>query len=204
MCWKLNQEIIEHITTSQLFPELGLYFSSHFHCKLYLDAWKHNFWLYFLSLVAEEPDLSKLVVCNITSDRLCLSWRTGQRDFDHFVVEVRESDSPSQAVGRSLPGDVRSTLMGGLKASTSYNITLYARGGGGQKTQSLHAVATTGSLSCLLVSCMCQCWCAAGQRNWRRVLLSLRGRPTVGAYSCFFHEPSQPQLVLEHQVRTLW
>ncbi|XP_070706127.1 tenascin isoform X1 [Pempheris klunzingeri] len=91
---------------------------------------------------AEEPDLSRLVVSNITSDRISLSWRTGEKAFDNFIVEVRESALPSQAMGRALPGDVRSTVMGGLKASTSYNIKLYASTGG-QNTQPLFAVVTT-------------------------------------------------------------
>ncbi|KAF3849293.1 hypothetical protein F7725_015790 [Dissostichus mawsoni] len=75
---------------------------------------------------AEEPDLSRLVVSNITSDRFSLSWRTGEKAFDNFIVEVRESALPSQAMGRALPGDVHSTVMAGLKASTSYDIKLYA------------------------------------------------------------------------------
>uniref|UniRef100_A0A665U075 Zmp:0000000846 n=1 Tax=Echeneis naucrates TaxID=173247 RepID=A0A665U075_ECHNA len=91
---------------------------------------------------AEEPDLSRLVVSNITSDRFSLSWRTGEKAFDNFIVEVRESALPSQAMGRALPGDVRSTVMAGLKASTSYDIKLYASAGG-QNTQPLFAVATT-------------------------------------------------------------
>nr|XP_020472566.1 tenascin-like [Monopterus albus] len=45
-------------------------------------------------------------------------------------------------MGRSLPGDVLSTVMAGLKPSTSYNIKLYASAGG-QNTQPLFAVATT-------------------------------------------------------------
>ncbi|XP_026212412.1 tenascin isoform X2 [Anabas testudineus] len=91
---------------------------------------------------AEEPDLSRLVVSNITSDRFSLSWRTGEKAFDNFIVEVRESALPSQAMGRALPGDVRSTVMAGLKASTSYNIKLYASARS-QNTQPLFAVATT-------------------------------------------------------------
>uniref|UniRef100_A0A671WBN7 Tenascin Ca n=1 Tax=Sparus aurata TaxID=8175 RepID=A0A671WBN7_SPAAU len=93
--------------------------------------------------VTEEPDLSRLVVSNITSDRISLSWRTGEKAFDNFIVEVRESALPSQAMGRALAGDVRSTVMAGLKASTSYNIKLYASAGG-QNTQPLFDVATTG------------------------------------------------------------
>ena len=102
--------------------------------------------LYFLSPVAEEPDLSRLVVSNITSDRFFLSWRTREKPFDNFIVEVRESALPSQAMGRALPGDVRSTVMAGLKASTSYNIKLYTSTGG-QNTHPLFAVASTGIAS---------------------------------------------------------
>ncbi|XP_063746206.1 tenascin-like isoform X1 [Eleginops maclovinus] len=91
---------------------------------------------------AEQPDLSRLVVSNITSDRFSLSWRTGEKSFDNFIVEVRESALPSQAMGRALPGDVHSTVMAGLKASTSYNIKLYASAGG-QNTQPLFEVTTT-------------------------------------------------------------
>ncbi|KAM7368699.1 hypothetical protein PAMP_013011 [Pampus punctatissimus] len=98
--------------------------------------------VYSEATTAEEPDLSRLVVSNITSDRFALSWRTGENAFDNFIVEVRESALPSQAMGRALPGDVRSTDMAGLKASTSYNIKLYASAGG-QNTQPLFAVATT-------------------------------------------------------------
>lgn len=99
--------------------------------------------------------MSKLVVSNITSDRFSLSWRTGEKAFDKFIVEVRESALPSQAMGRALPGVVRSTVMAGLKASTSYDIKLYASSAGGQNTQPLYAVATTGiALHAFLDICM--------------------------------------------------
>ncbi|XP_056875256.1 tenascin isoform X3 [Takifugu flavidus] len=91
---------------------------------------------------AEEPDLSKLVVSNVTSDRFSLSWQTGRKPFDNFIVELRESAMPSQAMGRVVPGDVRSTVMAGLKASTSYDIKLYGSAGA-QNTQALFGVATT-------------------------------------------------------------
>lgn len=101
--------------------------------------------IFYISLppVAEEPDLSRLIVSNITSDRFSLSWRTGEKVFDNFIVEVRESALPSQAMGRILPGDVRSTVMAGLKARTSYDIKLYGSVGS-QNAQVLFDVATTG------------------------------------------------------------
>uniref|UniRef100_A0A8C7GE65 Tenascin Ca n=1 Tax=Oncorhynchus kisutch TaxID=8019 RepID=A0A8C7GE65_ONCKI len=84
----------------------------------------------------------RLVVSNITSDRLSLSWRRGEKAFDNFIVEVRESALPSQAMGRTLPGAARATVMTGLKGSTTYDIKLYASSAG-QNTQPLFAVVTT-------------------------------------------------------------
>uniref|UniRef100_A0A8C1WBP7 Zmp:0000000846 n=1 Tax=Cyprinus carpio TaxID=7962 RepID=A0A8C1WBP7_CYPCA len=74
-----------------------------------------------------EPDLSGLVVSNITSDTVSLSWRTGEKAFDNFIVEVRESALPTQATGRTLPGGVRSTVLTGLRGDTQYQIKLYGK-----------------------------------------------------------------------------
>uniref|UniRef100_A0AAY4EAD1 Tenascin C n=1 Tax=Denticeps clupeoides TaxID=299321 RepID=A0AAY4EAD1_9TELE len=98
--------------------------------------------LFAEATTAAQPDLSGLVVSNITSDRLSLLWRTGEKAFDNFIVEVRESALPSQAMGRTLPGGARSTVLTGLKGNTRYNIKLYANSGG-QNTAPLTAVATT-------------------------------------------------------------
>lgn len=153
-----------------------------------------NIYHIFLSPVAEEPDLSRLVVSNVTSDRFSLSWRTGENAFDNFIVEVRESALPSQAMGRALSGDVRSTVMAGLKASTSYNIKLYASVGG-QNTQPLFAVATTGiTLHAFLDTAFTNHIVThqfPAEHNWKAVFFFLfRGCPTVGAHSCFICEPT--------------
>ncbi|XP_026096332.1 tenascin isoform X2 [Carassius auratus] len=91
---------------------------------------------------AAEPDLSGLVVSNITSDTVSLSWRTGEKAFDNFIVEVRESALPTQATGRTLPGGVRSTVLTGLRGDTQYQIKLYATSGG-SNTAALTTVVTT-------------------------------------------------------------
>uniref|UniRef100_A0A8C2D7F7 Zmp:0000000846 n=1 Tax=Cyprinus carpio TaxID=7962 RepID=A0A8C2D7F7_CYPCA len=91
-----------------------------------------------------EPDLSGLVVSNITSDTVSLSWRTGEKAFDNFIVEVRESALPTQATGRTLPGGVRSTVLTGLRGDTQYQIKLYATVGG-SNTAALTTVVTTGT-----------------------------------------------------------
>ncbi|KAK1806758.1 hypothetical protein P4O66_005264 [Electrophorus voltai] len=91
---------------------------------------------------AAEPDLSGLVVSNITSDRLSLSWRMGEKMYDNFIVEVRESALPSQAMGRSLPIGARSTVLSGLKGDTQYHIKLYATSGN-HNSAPLTTVVTT-------------------------------------------------------------
>ncbi|XP_058631863.1 tenascin isoform X2 [Onychostoma macrolepis] len=91
---------------------------------------------------AAEPDLSGLVVSNITSDTVSLSWRTGEKAFDNFIVEVRESALPTQATGRTLPAGVRSTVLTGLRGDTRYQIKLYATFGG-TNTAALTTVVTT-------------------------------------------------------------
>ncbi|ROL53778.1 Tenascin [Anabarilius grahami] len=91
---------------------------------------------------AAEPDLSGLVVSNITSDTVSLSWRTGEKVFDNFIVEVRESALPMQATGRTLPTGARSTVLTGLRGDTRYQIKLYATFGGAN-TAALTTVVTT-------------------------------------------------------------
>uniref|UniRef100_A0A673JVC0 Tenascin-like n=1 Tax=Sinocyclocheilus rhinocerous TaxID=307959 RepID=A0A673JVC0_9TELE len=91
-----------------------------------------------------NPDLSGLVVSNITSDTVSLSWRMGEKAFDNFIVEVRESALPTQATGRTLPGGVRSTVLTGLRGDTRYQIKLYATFGG-TNTAALTTVVTTGT-----------------------------------------------------------
>lgn len=98
----------------------------------------------FLSSIAKPPNLYGLVVSNVTSDRLSLSWKTGGKVFDNFVVEIRESALPSQAMGRTLPSGARSTELTGLKGNTRYNVKVYASAGG-KNTPALTAVARTGT-----------------------------------------------------------
>lgn len=105
----------------------------------------------FFPPVAAEPDLSGLVVSNITSDTVSLSWRTGEKAFDNFIVEVRESALPTQATGRTLPGGVRSTVLTGLRGDTQYQIKLYATVGG-SNTAALTTLVTTGTAAHALSS----------------------------------------------------
>nr|XP_055054083.1 tenascin isoform X2 [Misgurnus anguillicaudatus] len=91
---------------------------------------------------ATEPDLFGLVVSNVTSDAVSLSWRTREKAFDHFIVEVRESALPTQAIGRIIPAGERSAVLTGLKGDTQYQIKLYATSGG-SNTAAITSVVTT-------------------------------------------------------------
>ncbi|KAG7215347.1 hypothetical protein INR49_022584 [Caranx melampygus] len=63
-------------------------------------------------------------------------------DYIAYLYGTFKGARTRAAMGRALPGDERSTVMAGLKASTSYDIKLYASAGG-HNTQPLFAVATT-------------------------------------------------------------
>ncbi|XP_065107270.1 tenascin isoform X2 [Paramisgurnus dabryanus] len=91
---------------------------------------------------AAEPDLFGLVVSNVTSDAVSLSWRTREKAFDHFIVEVRESALPTQAIGRIVPAGERSAVLTGLKGDTQYQIKLYATSGG-SNTAAITSLVTT-------------------------------------------------------------
>lgn len=111
---------------------------------------------------------------------------------DNFIVEVRESALPSQAMGRMLPGDVRSTVMAGLKARTSYDIKLYGSIGS-QNTQVLFDVATTGIALRAFLDVACSSHIVICQHNITESSCSFflfRGCPTVGALVRFVCEPT--------------
>lgn len=96
-----------------------------------------------LSSVVPEPDLSKLVVFNVTSNSLSLSWNARDQAFDHFVVEVIEAEPGSRKIEHTVSGDQRSVVIPRLKGATRYELTLYGSSGS-QHTPPLTTVATTG------------------------------------------------------------
>uniref|UniRef100_A0A8C1EDE1 Tenascin Ca n=1 Tax=Cyprinus carpio carpio TaxID=630221 RepID=A0A8C1EDE1_CYPCA len=89
--------------------------------------------------VTAEPDLSGLVVSNITSDTVSLSWRTGEKAFDNFIVEVRKSALPT------LSGAERNVTITGLMDSAVYDVVFYGLSRGRQ-TPSVSFNTSTASL----------------------------------------------------------
>ncbi|XP_058861387.1 tenascin-like isoform X2 [Acipenser ruthenus] len=111
----------------------------------YLYGLTHGVRTQALSAIAStvpEPDLSKLVVFNVTSNSLSLSWNARDQAFDHFVVEVIEAEPGSRKIEHTVSGDQRSVVIPRLKGATRYELTLYGSSGS-QHTPPLTTVATT-------------------------------------------------------------
>ncbi|NWZ82424.1 TENA protein, partial [Poecile atricapillus] len=91
----------------------------------------------------QELLLSKLSVPKATSDSLSLSWEAQDKAFDHFILEVRNSDFPLDSLVLTVPGESRHSVVTNLKAATNYTVQLHGVIDG-QGGQTLTAMATTG------------------------------------------------------------
>ncbi|NXY19791.1 TENA protein, partial [Atrichornis clamosus] len=112
---------------------------------VYLSGTSRGFRTQAISAAAttvEEPLLSKLTVSNATSDSMSLTWEAQDSAFDHFILEVRNSDVPLDSLVLTVPGDSQHHVVTNLKAATNYTVQLHGvidgRGG-----QTLTAMATT-------------------------------------------------------------
>ncbi|PKU36098.1 tenascin isoform x1 [Limosa lapponica baueri] len=112
---------------------------------VYLYGISHGFRTQAISAAAttvEEPLLSKLTVSNATSDSMSLTWEAQDKAFDHFILEVRNSDFPLDSLVHTVPGDSRRYVVTNLKAATNYTVQLHGVIDG-QGGQTLTALATT-------------------------------------------------------------
>ncbi|XP_042686533.1 tenascin isoform X3 [Centrocercus urophasianus] len=112
---------------------------------VYLYGISHGFRTQAISAAAttvEEPLLSKLTVSNATSDSMLLMWEAQDNAFDHFILEVRNSDSPLDSLVQIVPGASRHYVVTSLKAATNYTVQLHGVVDG-QGGQTLTALATT-------------------------------------------------------------
>ncbi|XP_068270308.1 tenascin-like [Nyctibius grandis] len=92
--------------------------------------------------MVEEPLLSKLTVSNATSGSMSLTWEAQDNAFDHFILEVRNSDFPLDSLVHTVPGASRHYVVTNLKAATNYTVELHGVIDG-QGGQTLTALATT-------------------------------------------------------------
>uniref|UniRef100_A0A8C0BJA5 Tenascin n=1 Tax=Buteo japonicus TaxID=224669 RepID=A0A8C0BJA5_9AVES len=72
------------------------------------------------TMTVQEPLLSKLTVSNATSNSMSLTWEAQDNAFDHFILEVRNSDFPLDSLVHTVPGASRHYVVTNLKAATNY------------------------------------------------------------------------------------
>ncbi|XP_032905095.1 tenascin isoform X11 [Amblyraja radiata] len=89
-----------------------------------------------------EPEVSNLVVSDITSNSFSLSWTGNDKAFESFVVELIDSDRFSEPLEYTVPGTVRSTDFNNLISGTNYVIYLYGIVNG-RRTNPVTTVALT-------------------------------------------------------------
>ncbi|XP_033093549.1 tenascin isoform X5 [Trachypithecus francoisi] len=76
-------------------------------------------------LTEEVPDMGNLTVTEVSWDALRLNWTTPDGTYDQFTIQVQEADQVEEAHNLTVPGSLRSVEIPGLRAGTSYTITLH-------------------------------------------------------------------------------
>uniref|UniRef100_A0AC11BWZ6 Tenascin C n=1 Tax=Ovis aries TaxID=9940 RepID=A0AC11BWZ6_SHEEP len=75
-------------------------------------------------LTEEVPVLGNLTVTEVNWDALRLQWTSPDGIYEQFVIKIRETDQPQEVHSLTVPGSQHSVEIPGLKAGTSYTITL--------------------------------------------------------------------------------
>ncbi|XP_064435982.1 tenascin isoform X6 [Mirounga angustirostris] len=89
------------------------------------------------------PELENLTVTEVGWDGLKLNWTAADQAYEHFVIQVQETNRMEAAQNLTVPGSLRAVDVPGLKAATPYRVTIYGviRG---HRTPVLSAEASTG------------------------------------------------------------
>ncbi|XP_069431381.1 tenascin isoform X7 [Ovis canadensis] len=93
-------------------------------------------------ITAELPQLGDLVVTEAGWDGLRLNWTAADQAYEHFVIQVQEANRVEAAQNLTVPGNLRTVDVPGLKAATPYRVTIHGviRG---YRTPRLSAEAST-------------------------------------------------------------
>ncbi|XP_072908180.1 tenascin isoform X2 [Hemitrygon akajei] len=89
-----------------------------------------------------EPEVSNLVVSDITTNSFSLSWTGKDEAFESFVIELIDSDRFSDPLEYTVPGSMRNTELSNLIAGTNYVVYLYGIANG-RRINPVTAVALT-------------------------------------------------------------
>ncbi|XP_041618544.1 tenascin isoform X4 [Vulpes lagopus] len=96
-------------------------------------------------LTEEVPDLGNLTVPEVRWDGLTLDWTAPDGFYEQFVIEIQEADQAKEAHSLTVPGNLRSVEIPGLRPGTPYTVTLHGEVGG-HSTRPLVAEAITEEL----------------------------------------------------------
>ncbi|XP_072096758.1 tenascin isoform X6 [Mobula birostris] len=89
-----------------------------------------------------DPEVSNLVVSDITANSFSLSWTGKDEAFESFVIELIDSDRFSDPLEYTVPGSMRNTELSNLIAGTNYVVYLYGIANG-RRTNPVTTVALT-------------------------------------------------------------
>ncbi|XP_043309117.1 tenascin isoform X5 [Cervus canadensis] len=78
-------------------------------------------------LTEEAPGLGNLTVTEVSWDALRLHWTSPDGIYEQFVIKIRETDQPREVHSLTVPGSQHAVEIPGLKAGTSYTITLLGK-----------------------------------------------------------------------------
>nr|XP_035979566.1 tenascin isoform X10 [Halichoerus grypus] len=122
------------------------------------------------------PELENLTVTEVGWDGLKLNWTAADQAYEHFVIQVQETNRMEAAQNLTVPGSLRAVDVPGLKAATPYRVTIYGviRG---YRTPVLSAEASTGETPSLGEVTVSEVGWDALKLNWTA---------PEGAYEQFF------------------
>ncbi|XP_059513833.1 tenascin isoform X7 [Myotis daubentonii] len=122
------------------------------------------------------PELENLTVTEVGWDGLKLNWTAADQAYEHFVIQVQETNKVEAAQNLTVPGSLRAVDIPGLKAATPYRVAIYGviRG---YRTPVLSAEASTGEIPSLGEVTVSEVGWDALKLNWTA---------PEGAYAQFF------------------
>nr|XP_006005616.1 PREDICTED: tenascin isoform X1 [Latimeria chalumnae] len=86
---------------------------------------QHSQTLKAVATTEKEPEVSGLLVSDISWDSFRLSWAAGEGSFDNFLIQVADSDGVLSLQNFTIPGDLRTMDITGQRSDTTYNVTFY-------------------------------------------------------------------------------
>ncbi|KAM6183109.1 tenascin isoform 1-T2 [Erethizon dorsatum] len=73
----------------------------------------------------ELPQLGDLAATEVSWDGLKLNWTAADQAYEHFVIQVQEANKVEATHNLTVPGSLRAVDLPGLKAATSYRVSIY-------------------------------------------------------------------------------